>query len=60
LKRLKTEIAYTSEAMDGGGRVQIRTGNRKALSAVYQFLRFQIAVHQPGGAAGINRPAGEK
>jgi hypothetical protein len=60
LKRLKTEVAYTFEEMDGGGRVRIRTGNRKALAAVYQFLRFQIADHQTGDATGITQPADEK
>jgi hypothetical protein len=60
LKRLKTEVAYTFEAMDGGGRVRIRTGNRKALAAVYQFLRFQIADHHTGDATAITHPVGQK
>ena len=60
LKRLKTEVAYTFEEMEGGGRVRIRTANRKALAAVYQFLRFQIADHQTGDATGITQPVGEK
>jgi len=60
LKRLKTEVAYTFEEIDGGGRVRIRTGNRKALAALYQFLRFQIADHQTGDATGIIQPGGEK
>jgi len=46
--------------MEGGGRVRIRTANRKALAAVYQFLRFQIADHQTGDATGITQPVGEK
>ena len=59
LKRLKTEVAYTFEEIDAGGRVRIRTGNRRALAAVYQFLRFQIGDHQTGDATGITQP-GEK
>jgi hypothetical protein len=60
LKRLKTEVAYTFEAMDGGGRVRIRTGNRQALAAVYQFLRFQIAGVMVRDATAITHPVGEK
>jgi hypothetical protein len=70
LKRLKTEVAYTFEEVDGGGSVRIRTANREALAAVYRFLRFQIADHQTGDATwgahlgprapGITQPAGEK
>jgi len=55
LKRLKAEVTYTFEEMDGGGRVRIRTRNRKALAAVYEFLRFQIADHKTGDGTGISR-----
>jgi hypothetical protein len=60
LKRFKTEVSYTFEEIDRGGRVRIQTGNPKALAAVYQFLRFQIADHQTGDATGITHPVGEK
>ena len=48
LQRLKTEITYKFENTDRGGRVRIMTMNAEALSAIYEFLRFQIKEHQTG------------
>jgi len=56
LKRFKAEVSYTFEEIGGGGRVRIRTRNRKARQAAYQFLRFQIADHQTGDATEIGQP----
>ena len=48
LQRLKAEITYKFENTDQGGRVRIMTRNAEALSAIYEFLRFQIKEHQTG------------
>jgi hypothetical protein len=53
LQTLKAELKYQYEDIDRGGRVRIATQNKKALAAVYEFLRFQIADHQTGDTAEI-------
>ena len=46
--RLRASIKYEFEQTERGGRVLIRTGNKEALAAVHEFLRFQIEDHQTG------------
>ncbi len=48
MKRLKSEIEYGMEETKLGGRVRITTKNKEALSAIHEFLRFQIEDHQTG------------
>ena len=48
LQKLKKEVSYRYEDIDGGGRVRISTVNQGALSAAHDFLRFQIADHRTG------------
>jgi hypothetical protein len=48
LERLKAEITYAFEETGAGARVRIKTSNAEALSAVHEFLRFQIREHQTG------------
>jgi hypothetical protein len=55
LQTLKAELKYQYEDIDRGGRVRIATQNKKALAAVYEFLRFQIADHQTGDTAEITK-----
>src|ERR1700688_444386 len=45
MKRLKDQIAYTSENTAKGAQVRIVTRNPEALVAVHEFLRFQIKDH---------------
>lgn len=45
MKRFKEQIRYSFENIPDGGRVRIRTENPEALSAIHNFLRFQIADH---------------
>jgi hypothetical protein len=62
LQRLKAEVSYRFEEIEGGGRVRMATKNKEALAAVYGFLRFQIADHRTGdtveitAAASANKP----
>jgi hypothetical protein len=46
MKRLSAEIKYTYESAPRGGRVRIQTRNPQALSAVHEFLKFQIREHK--------------
>ncbi len=55
LQALKEKLQYRYEDVDRGGRVRIATQNKKALAAVYEFLRFQIADHQTGDSAEITK-----
>ncbi len=48
MKRLKAEIKYEFEQTERGARVRIKTSNREALTAVHDFLRFQIKEHETG------------
>jgi hypothetical protein len=56
MQRLKAEINYKFEKLDSGGRVRITTKNPEALSALYEFLRFQIADHQTGDSTKVSQP----
>ena len=53
MKEKHAEIAYSFEELSSGGRVRIKTTNPKALKAVHDFLRFQIADHNTGDTIGI-------
>ncbi len=44
----RTAIAYSFEALPGGGRVRIKTDDQEALKAVHDFLNFQIEDHHTG------------
>ena len=48
MKKLKSDIRYTFEEIEHGGRVRIRTKKPEALSAIHEFLRYQISDHQTG------------
>jgi hypothetical protein len=48
MKRLKDAISYEYVATEHGARVVISTTNSDALSAIHDFLRFQIQEHQTG------------
>jgi hypothetical protein len=48
MQKLKGEIAYRYEETQGGARVRVSTRNPEALSAIHDFLRFQIKEHQTG------------
>jgi len=48
MQKLKTEIEYRFEQTERGATIHISTANRKALSAIHKFLRFQIKEHKTG------------
>src|SRR4051812_45915511 len=51
MKNLKEKIAYTYEELPGGARVKITTGDPAALTAVHDFLSYQINEHRTGDAS---------
>jgi hypothetical protein len=56
MKKLHCEIHYRYQETDTGGKIVIDTANPKALKAVHEFLRFQIAAHKTGDPM---KPAGD-
>jgi hypothetical protein len=46
MKQKRSEIIYKFEELPTGGRVRITTTNSDALTAIHDFLRFQIEDHQ--------------
>ena len=48
MQRLKSEIKYEFAKTERGARVRITTSNVEALSAIQDFLRFQIKEHETG------------
>jgi hypothetical protein len=55
MQRLKSAITYKFEKLGSGGQVRITTNNAEALSAVYEFLRFQISDHQTGDSPKVTQ-----
>jgi hypothetical protein len=48
MKNRKSDIRYTYEKLDQGGRVRILTKNTEALAAIHDFLRYRISDHGTG------------
>ena len=55
MQELKSRIAYQFEETGGGGRVRISTTSSAALSAVHDFLRYQIREHATGDPLTVQR-----
>ncbi|CAN5370460.1 hypothetical protein BH10ACI1_BH10ACI1_25490 [soil metagenome] len=48
MDQLKDKIQYQYEETENGARIRISTDNPQALTAIYDFLKFQIEEHQTG------------
>lgn len=46
--KLKDQIKYKYEGVGNGGRVVISSANAEAVSAIHEFLKFQITEHKTG------------
>jgi hypothetical protein len=55
MKRLALQIDYRVEETDAGGRVVVTTKSARALAAIHQFLKFQIADHRTGDSTAISQ-----
>lgn len=55
MKRLREKIKYSYSETPNGGRVLISTTDSDALSAVHQFLRFQIQEHKTGDPTDVSQ-----
>jgi hypothetical protein len=50
MTKLKDQIHYRYEAAKDGGRVVLSSANADAISAIHEFLKFQITEHKTGDA----------
>ncbi|MGB9122007.1 MAG: hypothetical protein WCE73_15400 [Candidatus Angelobacter sp.] len=50
MTKLKDQIHYKYEAAANGGRVVISSANAEAVTAIHEFLKFQITEHKTGDA----------
>ena len=55
MKRKKASIGWEFEETETGGRVRITSKDAEALSAIHEFLRFQIEDHETGDPKGSPR-----
>jgi hypothetical protein len=57
MKKLHDQIHYHYEQTGTGGKIVIDTANPKTLSAIHDFLRFQISEHRTGDSNEITGAA---
>ncbi|MGZ4889065.1 MAG: hypothetical protein ACXWBH_07785 [Candidatus Angelobacter sp.] len=50
MTKLKDQIHYKYETVENGGRVVISSANAEAVTAIHEFLKFQITEHKTGDA----------
>ena len=50
MKKLKNQIKYKYEPAEKGGQVVISSVNAEAVTAIHDFLKFQITEHKTGDA----------
>jgi hypothetical protein len=50
MTKLKEQIHYKYEAAENGGRVVLSSANADAITAIHEFLKFQITEHKTGDA----------
>jgi hypothetical protein len=50
MTKLKDQIRYRYEAAENGGRVVLLSANADAITAIHEFLKFQITEHKTGDA----------
>ncbi len=55
MQRLKSATTYTFDATDRGGVVRIATSNAEALTAVHDFLRYQIRERATGDPTTVQK-----
>jgi hypothetical protein len=54
MKRLKDQITYDTQLTPKGAEVKIASSNAEAVSAIHQFLKFQIEDHQTGDSTEVS------
>ena len=60
MEKLHCDIHYQYEQTDAGAKILINTVNKEAVTAVHEFLRFQISEHQTGDATEVTNDAAQR
>jgi hypothetical protein len=55
MEKNKDRIRWTYEDTDAGGRIVVATGVAECVSAIHDFLRFQIEDHRTGDSLDVTR-----
>ena len=55
MKKLRDQIQYRVEETPNGARVRVSSENPKAVTAIHDFLRFQIQDHETGDSTEISK-----
>ena len=55
MKKLRDQIEYRVEATPNGARVRVSSENMKAVTAIHDFLRFQIQDHKTGDSTAVTK-----
>jgi hypothetical protein len=55
LAKLKDRLTYRYVETPTGGRVEVTTSDHAALTAVHEFLKFQIADHKTGDSLAVKK-----
>ena len=55
MKQLKSKITYEAENTERGAQLRITTHDAEALTAIHNFLRFQIQDHQTGDSLEVQK-----
>lgn len=55
IRKLHKEIDFVYQDLPMGGRIKITTGNPKALSAIHEFLKFEIKLQHTGDSGKIEK-----
>lgn len=53
MQKERKSITYRLEQLKDGGRIVIETKNPRALEAIHDFMRFQIAEHRTGDSTRV-------
>lgn len=55
MKRLQSSIRYSAEMLNTGAKIVIETASPEAVSAIHDFLRFQIKDHETGDPLDVGK-----
>jgi hypothetical protein len=55
MQKLKADLTYDVEHIEGGGRLRIASKNPKAVAAIHEFLKFQIEGHETGDPTAVQK-----
>jgi hypothetical protein len=55
MRELRSDIAYSVELIEGGGRLKMTTRSKEGIAAIHEFLKFQIEEHATGDPTEVQK-----